>query len=296
MVKKLISIVGITSSGKSDLAIRLAKHFNGEIVSADSRQIYRGMDWCTGKVIKDEQQLVKHHLIDILDTNQTYNLASFQKDAYKAIDGIIASNKVPFLVGGTGLYVRSVVEGFNLSDDQWNSESRAKLEKLSREELETELAKYGIVNIDKQKTTRHLVRMLEKAQSGKALVNPSTPKYEVLQIGIRWNREDIYKRIEQRLDARLPHIISEVENLLKSGTTKDFLDRMGLEAKLASDYILGKFQSYEQFRAELLKQERHFAKRQGTWFKKDTYTIWLDGDSDILPEAIRLVKNFLQVK
>lgn len=292
MVNKIVSIVGLTSSGKSDLAISLAKHFNGEIVSADSRQIYIGMDYCTGKVSKAEQAEVKHHLIDIIPTNSSYSLARYQKDAYEAIDDIIARNKLPLLVGGTGLYVRSVVQGYNLSDASV-SESREELLALPREELLAKLKGYGIENIDKQKTTRHLVRMLEKAANGDTSEKPNNPKYNVFQIGIKFSREQIYARIEKRLDNRLPGILTEVEHLLKTGTTKEFLDRMGLEAKLASDYLLGKFSSYDQFRAELLKQERHFAKRQDTWFKKDTNTIWIDGSSDILPQAIKLIENFL---
>ncbi len=293
MVNKIISVVGLTSSGKSDLAIKIAKQYNGEIVSADSRQIYKGMDYCTGKVTKQEQAQVKHHLIDILDTNQSYNLASYQEDAYKAIDGILSRNKLPILVGGTGLYVRSVVEGYSLDSNGVDENTRNELSKLTKAELTQKLNDYGVTDIDNQLTIRHLIRMLEKVMAGSGLKKPSQPKYKALQIGIRYTREQIYSRIEQRLDARLPHIISEVENLLKTGTTKEFLDKIGLEAKLASDYILGKFTSYEEFRAELLKQERHYAKRQDTWFKKDDYTIWLDGNSDYTSAAKKLVEDFI---
>ena len=128
---KLISIVGLTSSGKSGLSLELAQFFNGEIVSADSRQIYRGMDWCTGKVTKAEMKLVPHYLIDILDTNQLYSLSQFQADAYKAIDNILSRGKLPFLVGGTGLYVRSVVEGYNLSSVGIDNANRKYLLSLS---------------------------------------------------------------------------------------------------------------------------------------------------------------------
>lgn len=294
MVNKIISIVGLTSSGKSGLSLELAQHFGGEIVSADSRQIYRGMDWCTGKVTKDEMRQVRHHLIDILDTNELYSLSQFQKDAYSAIDDILSRNKLPFLVGGTGLYVRSVVDGFNLSEAGYERHERDRLLALSREELLERLRSLGIEEIDPQKSNRHLVRMIEKAQYGDLKENPNKPRYKVLQLAIKWSREEIYKRIEIRLDERLPHIIDEVDNLLKTGTTPEFFERMGLEAKMTMWYLQGKYQNFDHFRSELLKEERHFAKRQDTWFKKDTQTIWLDGNGDVVSQAIQLIENFLE--
>ncbi len=290
---KLVSIVGQTSSGKSGLALELAQFFDGEIVSADSRQIYRGMDYSTGKESTEELERVPHHLINILNTGDLYSLADFQKDAYKAIDDIAKRNKLPILVGGTGLYARSVVLGYNLSNAKSDENYRKELLSYSREKLLEILHEYGIDNVDAQKSSRHLVRMIEKAKFGDKEELPNCPRYDVLQIGIKWTREQIYDRIEKRLDQRLPHIIKEVENLLKSGTKKEFFDRMGLEVKFASDYILGKFESYDKFREELLKEERHFAKRQDTWFKKDN-VIWLDGNSDYVSEAKKLIQNFLE--
>ena len=294
MVNKIVSIVGLTSSGKSGLALILAKYFDAEIVSADSRQIYIGMDYCTGKETKEELLEVPHHLIDILPTNTNYSLAEYQKDAYKAIDDILSRGKLPILVGGTGLYVRSVVEGYNLSDAGCDEDYREELLKLDRQELLNKLKVLGVNDIDPQKSNRHLVRMIEKAEFGDKEEKPNKPKYQVLQIGIRWPREQIYNRIEKRLDERLPYILPEIENLMKSGTTKQFLDRMGLEAKMASDYISGKYSSYDEFRNELLKEERHFAKRQDTWFKKDKNTIWLDPSKDYVEHAEKLIKEFLE--
>lgn len=294
MVNKIVSIVGLTSSGKSGLSLALAQHFNSEIVSADSRQIYRGMDWCTGKVTKEEMQQVRHHLIDILDTNELYSLSQFQRDAYSAIDDILSRGKLPFLVGGTGLYVRSVVDGFNLSTAGFDPAKRDRLMSLDRRELIELLNKLGVTDIDSQKSNRHLVRMIEKAQIGDVQEKPNKPKYQVLQLAIKWSREEIYKRIEIRLDERLPNIIKEVDNLLKNGTTPDFFERMGLEAKMTMWYLQGRYTSYEHFRSELLKEERHFAKRQDTWFKKDTNTIWIDGNGDVVNQAIKLITNFLE--
>ena len=291
---KIVSIVGITSSGKSGLALELAKTFDGEIVSADSRQIYRKMDYCTGKESKEELASVPHHLIDILDTNELFNLAEYQKLAYKAIDDISARGKLAILCGGTGLYVRSVVNGYDLSKAGIDDKKREKLLDLSKEELLELLSRYEIVDVDNQKSKRHLVRMIEKAEMGDTKEKPNKPKYDVLQLGIKWTRQDIYDRIEKRLDDRLPHILTEVKELLEGGTSREFMMRMGLEAKMATEFLDGKFESYEDFRAQLLKEERHFAKRQDTWFKKDTNTIWLDGNTDYLSQAKELIQKFLE--
>ena len=135
-MKKLIAIVGQTSSGKSSLGIDLAKFFDGEIVSADSRQVYRGLDWCSGKVTKEEMAEVKHHLIDVWDLGNQFTLFDFQKQAYDAIDDILKRNKVPFLVGGTGLYSRSIIEGYNLEPSKPNQELREKLGRQAKQRVE----------------------------------------------------------------------------------------------------------------------------------------------------------------
>ncbi|MBQ8468480.1 MAG: tRNA (adenosine(37)-N6)-dimethylallyltransferase MiaA [Clostridia bacterium] len=294
MVKKIVSIVGLTSSGKSGLALELAKFFDAEIVSADSRQIYRGMNWCTGKETPEELSLVPHHLIDILNPGELYNLAEYQKDAYQAIDGILARGKLPILVGGTGLYVRSVVDGYNLSEAAVDQTRREQLNGLSRDKLLEKLKQLGITNVDTQKSNRHLVRLIEKAEVGDAQEKAHKPKYDVLQLAIKWTREEIYDRIEKRLDDRLPHILTEVKQLVDDGVSREFMFRMGLEAKMATEYLDGKFDSYDHFRNELLKEERHFAKRQDTWFKKDTNTIWIDGHDNCFERAKELIEKFLE--
>ena len=294
MVGKIVSIVGLTSSGKSGLALELAKFFDAEIVSADSRQIYKKMNWCTGKETKEELESVPHYLIDIIEPGELYNLAQYQKDAYAAIDGILSRGKLAMLVGGTGLYVRSVVDGYDLSEAKIDETKRAELSMLSREELLLLLKKYGIDNVDSQKSKRHLIRMIEKAEFGDKKEKDHKPKYQVLQLAIKWTREEIYARIEKRLDERLPHILKEVQKLLNDGVTREFMYRMGLEAKMTTQYLDGEFESYEAFRRELLKEERHFAKRQDTWFKKDKNTIWLDEHLDCISQAKQLIKNFME--
>ena len=290
-MEKLISIVGLTSSGKSGLGIELARFFNGEIVSADSRQVYKGLDWCSGKVNEQEQSMAKHHLIDIAELGEQFTLFDFQREAYKAIDDIISRNKVPFMVGGTGLYSRSVVEGFDLSEDKPNLELREKLEKFSKYELVKKCEEKKI-ELPDEITSRRLIRALEKAESPK---KENKPKYEVLQIGIDWSKEEIHDRIKTRLEFRMPNMIEEIKSLLAKGVSKEFLMSLGLEAKFIVRFLDGEFSSYEEFFELLFTEERHFAKRQRTWYRKEKSIIWLDGNDDVFEKAKELVKNFLKV-
>lgn len=288
-MEKLISVVGLTSSGKSDLGIFLAQKFNGEIVSADSRQVYEGLDWCSGKVTAEEQKLVPHHLLDIAKLGTQFTLFDFQKKAYEAIDDIIARGKVPILVGGTGLYSRSVVEGYDLDPKKPDRKLREKLSKLSLEELTSEAKKRG-VEIPSEFTAQRLIRLIETAADPKG---ENKPRYDVLQIGIEWSREEIYERIKLRLQRRMPNMIDEIKNLLASGVDAQFLINLGLEAKCVVQYLNGDFENYEKFFEELYKQERHFAKRQQTWYNKEKNTIWLSAKDNLNERAAEIVEKFL---
>ena len=186
---KLITVIGTTASGKSSLGIELADIYGGEIVSADSRQIYRKMDLGTGKITKEEAERVKHHLIDILDPGEPFSMADFQGLAYEAIDGIINRGKLPFLVGGTGLYSRSVVEGYNLSAVAPSEELREQLLSKSREELIEILASYGLLDIPSEYSCRRLIRMIEKKQGGSECEAENKPRYDVLQLAMTFSRD-----------------------------------------------------------------------------------------------------------
>ena len=288
-MKKLITVIGQTSSGKSSLAIDLAKKFNGEIVSADSRQVYIGLDYCSGKVSKEEQAEVKHHLIDVVELKKPFTLYDFQKMAYASIDEIISKGKVPFLVGGTGLYSRSVVEGYNLSESTPDENMRKALEEKSLDEL-IGLCKQKNIQVPKEPTKRRLIRLLENINHEKL---PNSPRYEVLQLAIKFEREEIYNRIKLRLNARMPKMIEEIKNLISCGVSKEFLRSLGLEAKFVTDYLDNKFSSFNEFFEELFKEERHFAKRQDTWLKKEKNVVWLDGNGNLLEQAESVVQKFL---
>ena len=289
-MEKLIAIVGLTSSGKSGLGIEFAKKFNGEIVSADSRQVYTGLDWCSGKVTKQEQQEVKHHLIDICELGSQFTLFDFQQKAYESIDDILKRGKIPFLVGGTGLYSRSVIEGYDLTADKPDIKFREELESKTEEDL-LRLCKEQNLEIPVEITKRRLVRLLETAGKEK---KENKPRYDVLQIGIHWSREEIYERIKLRLEMRMPHMIAEIKGLIRKGVSKDFLVSLGLEAKYIIKFINGEFESYEQFFEELFKEERHFAKRQQTWYNKEKNIVWLDAKSHLPEGAEQLIKEFLE--
>ena len=288
-MKKLITVIGQTSSGKSSLAIGLAKKFNGEIVSADSRQVYIGLDYCSGKVSKEEQAEVKHHLIDVVELKKPFTLYDFQKMAYASIDEIISKGKVPFLVGGTGLYSRSVVEGYNLSECTPDENKRKALEEKSLDEL-IGLCKQKNIQVPKEPTKRRLIRLLENINHEKL---PNSPRYEVLQLAIKFEREEIYNRIKLRLNARMPKMIEEIKNLISFGVSKEFLRSLGLEAKFVTDYLDNKFSDFNEFFEELFKEERHFAKRQDTWLKKEKNVVWLDGNGNLLEQAESVVQKFL---
>ena len=289
-MEKLVSIVGLTSSGKSGLGIKLAQKFNGEIVSSDSRQVYKGLDWCSGKVTHDEQMTVRHHLIDVAELGEQFTLFDFQKMAYDAIDDIISRGKVPFLVGGTGLYSRSVVEGFNLTEDKPNFELRAELEKLDKIEL-INICKEEQIELPEEITSRRLIRLIEKKRNPK---KENQPRYDVLQIGIFWSKDEIHARIKERLEYRMPMMIEEIKGLLASGKSKEFLMSLGLEAKFIIRYLDGEFKSYDEFFELLFTEERHFAKRQMTWYRKEKNIIWLDGNDNLIEKAEELVSNFLK--
>lgn len=291
---KLIAIVGTTASGKSSLGIDLAKYYNGEIISADSRQVYRHLDLGTGKVTKEEMAEVKHHLIDILDLNQPFSVAHFQKLAYEAIDDVLKRGHLPFLVGGTGLYTRAVVEGYNLSDVPPDAEQRKMLESLDREELCSRLEKLG-EKVSDDEPARRLIRRLEKLEKGVKSENLSQPRYDVLQLGLTFDREELYSRIGIRLDQRIKEgMIDEVREVVKLGATPEFLEGLGLEYRLTYRYITGKYKSFEEYREDLFKQIRHFAKRQMTWFRKEKDIVWLNSKGDYLKEAITLIDDFLK--
>ena len=286
-------MVGPTASGKSDLAIRLAKKYNGEIISADSRQVYRGMDIGTGKVSKKEQELVRHHLIDVADPKKVFNVFAYQQKACQKIKEILAKKKTPFLAGGTGLYLDAVTEGYVFSESQDNGLIRKRLDKLSLNRLLSKLKKADLKVFKKidRKNRRRVQRALEiYLQTGKIRKERKKPAYRILTLGLDFPRPDIYARIDKRLDQRLKQgMVKEVRKLHRQGVSWKRLDQFGLEYRYIARYLQGKLNDKEM--KEQLKQAiRHFAKRQITWFKRNKKIIWIKN----LKEAEKEVKEFLE--
>lgn len=296
-MKKLVVILGTNASGKSELGIRLAKHFGGEIVSADSRQVYRGLDLGSGKITPAQGAVVKHHLIDVADVSETYTLAQFQRAAYNAIDSISEVGKLPFLVGGTGLYISAVVEGYELVEVPANEALRAKLEGLPLPHLIERLEKLdpnAAGRIDKS-NRRRLIRAIEITSGGQShsAAHKNSPRYACLQLGLTWPREILVERIEKRLDERISQgMLDEVAGLRARGVSDLRLEKLGLEYRYIARYLRGELGRLDDLRSQLGIAIRQFAKEQVTWFKRDRRIVWLDPFKDYFQEACARIEEW----
>lgn len=293
---RIVVIAGTTASGKSALAIDLARKYNGEIVSADSRQVYKGFDLCSGKVSEEERKLVPHHLLDICDIGEKYSVFDYQKAAYDTIAQISEQGRVPFLVGGTGLYIASVVQGYVFRQEAFDPGLRSELEAKSLDELWEMLpddAKARL-NASDKKNKRRIIRLLEKNQMGEERASKNQPQFSALQLGVTWPREILYRRIEKRLKMRLEQgMIEEVRRYLESGGPMERLCELGLEYRHIAWYLAGKYASFEEFQESLARAIQKFAKRQTTWFKKDDAIHWLDMEEDGFAQACGWIEPFL---
>ena len=294
-MEKLIVIAGTNASGKSGLGIALARRFGGEVISADSRQVYRGLDLGSGKVTAEEAAGVPHHLLDVCDPGAFFTMADFQRLAYNAIEDIHARGRLPFLVGGTGLYVDAVCEGFVLSDIAPDLVYRRELEALPTERLYEMLAeKEPDTGIDPQNRNR-VMRRLEKLHDGDTAGDRRQPRYQVLKLGVTWDRETLCRRIDERLERRMAQgMLDEVQRLLDQGVSEDFLYRLGLEYRYLSQYLLGKGGTEAYMLEELAKAIKRFAKRQMTWFRRDQTIHWLDMRREPEAEAEAWIRKFLE--
>ena len=294
MLPKLIVILGTNASGKSSLGVQLAARFGGEIISADSRQVFRRLDLGSGKITPEEMDGVPHHLLDVRDPGEFFSMADFQRLAYEAIDGILQRNRLPFLVGGTGLYVDAVADGYNLSDKAPDHSLRAHLETFSTPEL-YEMLKQKLPETDIDPKNRHRVmRALEKLDADDYQPVGKTPRYDLLKLGVTWPREILKQRIDERLEKRLQEgMVEEVKALLDEGVSEEFMVKLGLEYKYLTWYLTGKI-GYEQMKEELGNAIKKFAKRQMTWFRRDPRIRWLDMSADPLKEASEIIGSFLE--
>lgn len=294
MLPKLIVVEGTTASGKSDFGVELALCYGGEIISADSRQVFRGLDLGSGKITPEETKGVPHHLIDVCDAGSFFSMADFQKLAYEAIDDVIARGKLPFLVGGTGLYVASVADGYVMSDRTPDLDYRAELEKLTTEALYAMLKEIvPETDVDPRNRNR-VMRLLEKIHDGDDVTPSKEARYETLRLGVTWDRAVVRQRIDERLDRRIEMgMIEEVKGLLDAGVSEEYMIKLGLEYKFVTQYLRGDY-TLEEMRNLLATAIKQFAKRQMIWFRRDSSIQWLDMTADPVAQARKLIDAFLQ--
>ena len=307
MKKPLVVIVGPTAVGKSEVAIELAKRTKGEIVSCDSRQVYKHLNIGTAKPTKEERKKIPHHLIDIIEPNEKFNAFLYARKAHKAISRVHRKKKIPILVGGSGLYARAVIDGIFLG--------AGKNEKI-RKRLEKEIEKFGSKHlyqrlkwVDPETTSRlhphdkvRIIRALEvyelTGQPISALQKISRgkrPNYDLLMIGLKRERKELYRRINQRAERMIKKgLVKEIESILKKGFSKDLPALKGLGYKEIIGYLDGEYDLKEVI--YLLKRNtRRFAKRQLTWFNRNKRIHWIEmGEKDsankVASQIVKMVK------
>ncbi len=326
---KIIVILGPTSSGKTDLSIKLAKKLDGEIISADSRQVYKGMNIGTGKVTKKEMAGIPHYLLDVANPKTRFSVAQYQKLALRAIKNIqnlpaqagknspptnfesqnkfgskkisnskLVGGKIPFLVGGTGFYIQSVADGIVIPEVKPDWRLRKKLEKLTTEQMFKKLKELDpkrAKSIDKH-NPRRLIRALEIVLKSKRPVGSlsHSERFKTLFLGIKKDQKELNGLIKKRLLKRLDEgMINEVKRLHKSGISFKRLEEFGLEYRYVAQYLQGKL-NYNEMVTKLEKEIEHYAKRQMTWFKRDKRIHWINPHTKKkLNEVVKLCKNFL---
>jgi len=282
-----ICVIGATATGKTTLATELAYSLDAEIISADSRQIYRGMDVGTGKDLGEytvRGKEIPYHLLDIADAGYQYNLFEYQQDFVKAWEDITTRKKLPIVCGGTGLYIEAVLKGYKLIAVPNNDELRATLQGKSLEELTTILKSYKeLHNTTEVDTDKRAIRAIEIEDYYKSHPEIDTyyPEINPLIVGIKFDRDSRRRRITERLHARLDEgMVDEVKGLLDSGIKPEDLIYYGLEYKFLTQYLTGEI-SYDYMVEKLNVSIHQFAKRQMTWFRKmekSGFNIhWLDG-------------------
>lgn len=298
MKPPLIVVLGPTASGKSSLAIALAQRFNGEIVSADSRQVYRRLDIGTAKVTPQEQELVPHHLLDVADVQDIYTVSQFQQQATAAIDDILARARLPFLAGGSPHYIQAVVDHLAIPAVPPQPELRARLEARPRADLLAQLEQLdpqAAASIDRN-NLRRVIRALEvclvSGQPFSAQRRTGDPLYRSLLLGLVWPRDLLYARIDARVDERMQQgMVQEVRDLLAAGISHERLEALGLEYRYISRWLRGEFASESEMVQRLKYAIHDFTRRQLTWFRKDQRIIWIEGNNREQAEAT--VREFL---
>lgn len=305
---KIVVIVGTNASGKSSLGVDLAELFSGEVISADSRQVYRGFDLCCGKISESEKRGIVHHLINIRDIGEPFSSYEFQNETYYLIPQIKNRGKLPIIVGGSVAYIMAVTEGFVFNGEvnhvipSARNETKAEKKNMRVETiqsiLETVLSyeelEYAKRNLSDWNNPRRLNRYLEKNMNGFSIIPQRSPKVNPLIIGITWPKEILYKRIDDRLALRIEQgMLDEVRTYLANGGNEQFIYDLGLEYRFILEYLNGKYNSFDEFRKNLSIAIKQFAKRQIKYLKPHKEIKWIDMCSDYFTEVTSLVSDFL---
>ena len=304
-MQKVIVIAGPTASGKTSLGVELAKKINGEVISADSMQIYKDMTIGTAKPTPEETENIPHYLIDFVSPDERYSVADFKKDAEEKIDEILAKGKVPIIVGGTGLYIDSLVYGIEFPDIEYDEDYRNSLMKEAENEeglnkLYEEAKKIDpeamekISPSDKKRISRVLEIYHATGKTKTELEIKSREKgvkYDYIVFAIDWDREKLYERINLRVDIMIEQgLVDEVKEVYNK--YEKFPTAMqGLGYKEVVEYLEGKI-SFEEMVEKIKLETRHFAKRQLTWFRKNKDIIWIDGHQDKLKNVDFIISKY----
>ncbi len=297
-MSNLILVLGATASGKTRLGVELAQLLQGEIISADSRQVYRGLDIGSGKDL-DEYGDTPYHLIDIIEPGEEYSVYQFQRDFVQAFQTIEQHSKLPILVGGTGLYIDAVLDGYRFVQVEENQALRAQLAVLETAELQQYLLKLKPEQhnttdlVDRKRMVRAIeITVAEQAGTGKA---QELPKFTPTIFAICWPREVLRQRISSRLSERLEQgLVAEVEGLIKQGVSQEVMEYLGLEYRFVSRYVLEQL-NFNDMQQKLNSAIHQYAKRQETWLRrleKKGHTIhWLDGEQCPLSQALTVLRQ-----
>ncbi len=292
MLPKVIVICGPTASGKTSLSVELAKRINGEIISCDSMQIYKDMDIGTAKATEEEMQGIKHYLIDIILPTQRYSVANFKKDAKNAIKEILGKGKVPIIVGGTGLYVDSLIYEIEYPEIEYDDDYRKKMEEKAEKgglgvlynmakDIDPEAIKNISIN-DKKRIIR-VLEIYKATGKTKTQIEKESRKeveYDYRVFAINWDREKLYERINKRVDIMMEQGLIEEVKKIKEKYSSFPTAMQGLGYKEVVDYFNGVYTEQEMI--EKIKMEtRRYAKRQMTWFRKDKDILWINGEDSV---------------
>ena len=295
---KILVILGPTSTGKSDLAVELALKYNGEIISADSRQVYKSLDLGTGKITNGEMKGIPHYMLDVIKSNSVFNVSKYKTKTQKIITDILKRNKLPIICGGTGFYIDAVVNNTTLPEVLPNLKLREKLESKNCEQLMVILEKLdkNICQTIDIKNKRKIIRAIEIAtELGHIPAIKSEPLYTPLELGLIVPNKTLKERIKTRLLNRIEAgMLKEGQNLHKQGISWKRMENLGLEYRYMARYLSGQI-TKEQMIEQLNSKIWQYARRQKTWFKRNKNIIWLNPlKKNDLTRAIGLINKFLK--